>query len=461
MAFPAVTYTFSNGSTADATQVNQNFTDLVNGLSDGTKSLNVAAITAASTVTVNAAITLGQSSTNDLTINASLASTLPVKTNTSFDIGSSNKGLLSVYLGGGGSLTTRILGATLGSSWTLTTPPDAGSANYFMRTDGTGVTGWIDPFEGNAAANLGITASVGSNALTINIVQASGSAPSSTNPVMIKFRSSTAATGTPVLRSLTSTATIVVSSGSTLGTRNGTDGYLYVYAIDNAGTVEAAVSSQLFDEGTRQTTTAEGGGGGATSYNVMYSTTARSNVGVRLVGRLKVNEATAGTWATAPSEISVIGFREKESSWTKFTSVITATGSSPTKGTTSRDDAFWRRVGDSIQLSWQFIMTATGSGGTGTYLFNLPLSLTVDTNKITPIAQGGATPAAYVGSGIFYDGSQILHIDAYMQSSSTIAFFLVNAVQPFIEWGNGVSGFADTSTLQISFRTHPIPISGW
>ena len=35
MAAPAITYSFSNGTTADADQVNQNFTDIVNGLTNG------------------------------------------------------------------------------------------------------------------------------------------------------------------------------------------------------------------------------------------------------------------------------------------------------------------------------------------------------------------------------------------------------------------------------------------
>ena len=49
MAYPSVTYSFSNSSTADASHVNQNFTDLINGFSDGTKDLNMLAGTFAKT----------------------------------------------------------------------------------------------------------------------------------------------------------------------------------------------------------------------------------------------------------------------------------------------------------------------------------------------------------------------------------------------------------------------------
>jgi len=41
MAFPSITYTFVNSTTADATQVNRNFTDLINGVSDGVHDIRV------------------------------------------------------------------------------------------------------------------------------------------------------------------------------------------------------------------------------------------------------------------------------------------------------------------------------------------------------------------------------------------------------------------------------------
>ncbi len=98
MASPSVTYSFSNGSTSDASQVNQNFTDLINGVTDGTKDLNISALTCAGTTTLNGHITLGSGSADDLTVNASLASSVPIKTTNSYDIGSSSLALRAVYL---------------------------------------------------------------------------------------------------------------------------------------------------------------------------------------------------------------------------------------------------------------------------------------------------------------------------------------------------------------------------
>lgn len=152
--------------------------------------------------------------------------------------------------------------------------------------------------------NVSIATSVAANALTVALKTAAGADATTDTPIAITFRSSTAASGLPVTRKVTAALSVVVSSGSTLGHASATETPIYVYAIDNAGTVELAVSSTLLEERTRQTTVAEGGGGAADSSIVMYSTTARSNVGVRLIAILTSNQTTAGTWAAVPTTAS-------------------------------------------------------------------------------------------------------------------------------------------------------------
>lgn len=145
-----------------------------------------------------------------------------------------------------------------------------------------------------------ITASVASNALTITL-----------NPTRLDFRSSTLTSGTVNTRTIASAISVVVSSGSTLGTVSAIQNRLAVVAIDNAGTVELAVvnlsGGTNLDETGLISTTAEGGAGAADSATVVYSTTARSNVPYRVVGYVESTQATAGTWATAPSTIQGYG----------------------------------------------------------------------------------------------------------------------------------------------------------
>jgi len=76
MANISVTYSFTNGTSADADQVNQNFTDIINGTSDASKDMSINALTVAGALTANGNVTLGNSSGDDLTVTASLASTI-------------------------------------------------------------------------------------------------------------------------------------------------------------------------------------------------------------------------------------------------------------------------------------------------------------------------------------------------------------------------------------------------
>lgn len=136
-------------------------------------------------------------------------------------------------------------------------------------------------------------ASVAANALTFTLVGNT-----------LEFRSATLSSATVSVRNFASQV-LVVPSGATLGTLNAIQARLVLLAIDNAGTVEPAVvnlaGGNNLDETTLISTTAISAA--ASAANVFYSTNARSNVPFRVVGFVDITEATAGTWATAPSTI--------------------------------------------------------------------------------------------------------------------------------------------------------------
>ena len=79
MAGPSVTNTFVNGNVADASQVNQNFTDLVNGATDGTKDYNINALTAAGTATLNGTVILGNAASDTIAANGYVSTNLTIK----------------------------------------------------------------------------------------------------------------------------------------------------------------------------------------------------------------------------------------------------------------------------------------------------------------------------------------------------------------------------------------------
>lgn len=151
--------------------------------------------------------------------------------------------------------------------------------------------------------NVGLAASVSSKALTIALKGKDGNDPATSNPVVLAFRSATATTGTPVVRTAVAATSVVVPSGGTLGFTAAEDGLIYVYAIDNASTVELAVAKKaLFDESITHNTTAIGTG--SDSDNVLYSTSARTGVAVKLIARIRITTgATAGEWDNAATRV--------------------------------------------------------------------------------------------------------------------------------------------------------------
>lgn len=217
---------------------------------------------------------------------------------TSYNSGTGALVVTSQAFEGAGTFTDWTISPTLNAVLTAAQVPDglittnkiADDQVTLSKLDKSAKTDKIQP----------ITASVASNALTITL-----------NPTTLDFRSSTLGSGTVNTRTVSAAISVVVSSGSTLGTVNGVDNRLAVLAIDNAGTVELAVVNVAggtnLDETGVISTTAEGGAGNADSASVIYSTTARTNVPYRVVGFVESTQTTAGTWATAPSKVQGFG----------------------------------------------------------------------------------------------------------------------------------------------------------
>ncbi len=152
-----------------------------------------------------------------------------------------------------------------------------------------------------------ITASVASNALTLNVKTLAGADPTVTDPVIFVFRNSTLATGDYLVYRVTAALNIVVSSSATLGHVSARDQQLILYVIDNAGTVELAVATKFFDQSARRISTTVMSGS-ATDPATMYSTAARTNVAWYPIARCVSNQTTSGTWTAVPTQIDLAPF---------------------------------------------------------------------------------------------------------------------------------------------------------
>lgn len=190
----------------------------------------------------------------------------------------------------------------------------------------------------NAPTNLRIVATEGSNNLTIAVKGTNGSDPSATNPVTIPFRDATIATGDLVARQITGALSFTINSGSTMGVvSNGQPFRLWVFAMDNAGTVLlgavlCSTTSRVFPLSEDVLQTATGTNGGSTA-GALYANAAASSKAIRVLGYVEFANglASVGVWATAFTTIQLSGPGQKKPG----DKVQISTSSSTTTATTS------------------------------------------------------------------------------------------------------------------------------
>lgn len=158
------------------------------------------------------------------------------------------------------------------------------------------------PTSSNLVQNLGLSTSVSGGALIINVTQEDGSTPTTgSGAVTVAMRNPTLTNGTYNVRQVT--GALSFSLQSSLGHTSGNDHPIWVYLIDNGGTLEIAVSHVLFKKELGVVTTLAEGGGSADSNAEMYSTTARTNVPFVLIGKLIINQTVAGIIVNNASKI--------------------------------------------------------------------------------------------------------------------------------------------------------------
>lgn len=162
-------------------------------------------------------------------------------------------------------------------------------------------TGYLQP---HLQSDIGLSISMAGNAVTVALKRADGSTDGSAgNPIKIGFRHTTVTTGGFNIRSVTGALSMTIDSGATLGTTSGDSETIYIYALDNAGTVELAASKMKFNEAELQTTTLLDGS--ADDAYTIYSDVARTTKPIKLIGHFISTQAAAGTWVTSASEVFV------------------------------------------------------------------------------------------------------------------------------------------------------------
>lgn len=179
-----------------------------------------------------------------------------------------------------------------------------------------------------------------------------------------------------------------------------------------------------------------------------------------------IDGATSTTLATQYETLTLVSDganwhvleRRIPSKWvTTNTMTIGGTTSAPTKGTTSIDDLRWRRVGDSMEIVYNYLQTGAGSAGSGSYLFPIPNSLTADTAKLAvntagrshcgSASGGGNSPVDCTGFAFLYNSTNIA---IALQGGGTTSNATV-----------GSAAFTLSSATMAYGFSVKVPISGW
>lgn len=172
--------------------------------------------------------------------------------------------------------------------------------------------------------------------------------------------------------------------------------------------------------------------------------------------RLETYSEQLGMWTPQASYHPVM------TDWQSFTMTPTATTTAPTKGTVVIDEAKYRRVGDSMEITWQYHQSSAGTAGNGTYLFPIPAGLVIDTTKLTPSTGGYLTKVGTGHMAITTDaaggaaGTRTAHIRAY----NSTHLMITSQISDHIYTVNS-GHFAFTNNPLIINFSATVPIQGW
>lgn len=320
----------------------------------------------------------------------------------------------SVVIGGGTSDITGTLPATSGgtgntayavgdvliSSVTNQLAPlhaSAGSTTFVLTNNGAGVApswqaapGASGYVSSSAVVNAGLSCAVTSNSISFLLKQADGATDpaSGTGAVSAYFRSTNAASSTIPWASASVTSAMSVTvpgTAATLGQVSGFPAYVWVYLLNDAGTLDMCViGGDPLDDTELQASTQISSG--ATSNSVLYCKNSHSgNKPVRLFGRCLETETTAGTWASNCTSLDLLPVPKfNTTAWSAgTTTTMSATATIPTKPTVMQLDVIKsRRVGKMMNIKVYMIANSTtgAAAGSGIYEWLIPGAGVADTS---------------------------------------------------------------------------------
>ena len=143
-----------------------------------------------------------------------------------------------------------------------------------------------------------------------------------------------------------------------------------------------------------------------------------------------------------------------------FSETWTGTGSNPVVNSPTVDLATYKRTGEAMTVTYTMAQTLSGTNGSGTYLFGVPGSATIDCTKVA--CNNTYTSATRLGT-IFIDYNSGPYSGIVFAYDSTHLAFEIQVVQTgpsFVAglYASSVFAFNDTNAIQF---TATFPVVGW
>lgn len=203
----------------------------------------------------------------------------------------------------------------VGSADDTLTKLAAGTDGYPLSAESGTTSGliYLPPKRDGNIINGEIVESHAGNAVTYTLKGWGGVDLSATNPCYLIFPSATLTSPGLSIVKVTANIAVTLRSGDTIGHVSAIAQHSFVYAINNAGAAELAVSNLPPDypgtfHGQRLISTTAISGGALTSATAIYSTTSRSNVSWLPIAKVRGTQTTAGTWAASPTQVDMAPF---------------------------------------------------------------------------------------------------------------------------------------------------------
>ena len=155
----------------------------------------------------------------------------------------------------------------------------------------------------------------------------------------------------------------------------------------------------------------------------------------------------------------VINLEKLTSQWESVGPLqICAVTTAPTKGTVTVEETWVRRLGQNLEISWNYEQTVAGTIGAGDYAVVMPGGLTIDTNITGEVLSGSNAGRSIVGTMSFAatagDGYGYVNV----RDGRHLGAFMVNPSADDV-WGASGFGFA-FSAAKMGFNI-TVPIVGW